>query len=172
MSGQSERIDVGIEFVAEQPVVGNAAPLLESVVERTSELPQRVDGIAVGRLQSLEQGLAVVAIPAFGVEGLPARSLVALDDSQIGQDLALGFEGGNPRQPIVLGLMLAEPAKKVEAVVDGERLLLQAEQEIELRCGDAAIVLNADGRILLRGTYVTSHASATQRILGGSVNVN
>ncbi len=56
--------------------------------------------------------------------------------------------------------------------MDGERVVLRAEHEIELRCGEAALILNADGRIQLRGTYITSHASATQRILGGSVNVN
>jgi uncharacterized protein (DUF2345 family) len=64
------------------------------------------------------------------------------------------------------------PRPPAEVRVDGERVVLQAEHEIELRCGEAAIVLSADGRITLRGTYITSHASATQRILGGSVNVN
>ncbi len=59
-----------------------------------------------------------------------------------------------------------------EILVDGERVVFQAEHEIELRCGDAAIILSCDGRIELRGTYITSKASATQRILGGSVNIN
>lgn len=59
-----------------------------------------------------------------------------------------------------------------EALIDGERVVLNAQHEIELRCGDAAIVLSADGRIEFRGTYITSQASATQRILGGSVNIN
>ncbi|XLV72947.1 hypothetical protein ACKZDW_10540 [Ralstonia syzygii subsp. celebesensis] len=60
----------------------------------------------------------------------------------------------------------------VEARVDGQRVVLSAEQEIELRCGEAAIILTADGQIQLRGNYITSYATATQRILGGSVNLN
>jgi hypothetical protein len=56
--------------------------------------------------------------------------------------------------------------------VDGQRHVVEAAQEIELRCGEAAIVLFADGRIQLRGTYITSHASATQRLVGGSVHLN
>ena len=54
----------------------------------------------------------------------------------------------------------------------GHREVIEAAEELELRCGEACIVLTADGRIQLRGTYITSHASATQRIVGGSVHVN
>jgi hypothetical protein len=32
--------------------------------------------------------------------------------------------------------------------------------------------MEKDGHIIIRGTYVTSHASATNRIRGGSVNLN
>jgi len=33
-------------------------------------------------------------------------------------------------------------------------------------------VLEKDGRITIRGSYVTSHASATNRVRGGSVLLN
>lgn len=149
-----------------------AVSLLECVVERSDVLPTKVDGIAVGILRSLDNGVVLVDIPARGATRVPARSLVALDDGLVGRELALAFEAGNPQQPIVLGSILSSPVQPAEAVVDGKRVELIAEREIELRCGDAAITLSADGRILLRGTYITSYASATQRILGGSVNVN
>ncbi|NHZ44602.1 hypothetical protein [Massilia aquatica] len=42
--------------------------------------------------------------------------------------------------------------------------------EIELRCGNAALIMSADGRIQLRDTYITSYTSETELILGGSVN--
>ena len=157
---------------SEAPAPEPAASLLECVVERSVELPARVDGIAVGILRDLANGVARVDIPMFGVTALHARTLVALDANLLGQEVALGFEAGNPRQPIILGPILSSPVRSMAATVDGKRLELTAEREIELRCGDAAITLSADGRILLRGTYVTSYASATQRILGGSVNVN
>lgn len=56
--------------------------------------------------------------------------------------------------------------------VAGKRIVIEAQQEIELRCGDARILLTRDGIVQIRGTYVTSHASATQRIRGGSVQLN
>ncbi|WP_229417946.1 hypothetical protein [Pseudoduganella buxea] len=76
----------------------------------------------------------------------------------------------------MLGVMLtpapAAAPLAADVLLDGERVVLEAAHEIELRCGEAALILSADGRIELRGTYITSQASATQRILGGSVNVN
>jgi len=153
-----------------------ADQLLHDVLAHTPSPPPRADGIAIGVFDSIgEHGSVFVNIAAFGLDRLAARSLCPLDATQIGQALALGFEAGDPRKPIVLGVMLASPAHPpapLDVVVDGERVVLQAEHEIVLRCGDAAIVLSADGRIQLRGSYITSHASATQRILGGSVNIN
>jgi hypothetical protein len=151
--------------------------LLDSVVARSAPPPRRVEGIAVGRLDALaEDGTPVVRIDTWDLRDLAARSLVAIDAEHLGQPVALGFEAGDPRRPIILGFMIQPAAQSIqaslEATLDGERVVLTAEREIELRCGEAAIILNADGRIDIRGTYVTSQASATQRILGGSVNLN
>ncbi len=151
--------------------------LLHEVVLQTPQRPARADGIAVGIFDGIaEDGAALVSIPSFGLDRISARSISPLDLAQIGQDVALGFEGSDPLRPIILGLMIAAPVvtplAAAEVLLDGERVALTATHEIELRCGDAALIMSADGRIQLRGTYITSYASATQRILGGSVNVN
>jgi hypothetical protein len=109
-----------------------------------------------------------------------AHSLVPLHAEHIGQQVAISLM---PHGALVLGLLWQPPQSSLsppsptspasqELRVDGQRQVIHAEEEIELRCGEAAIVLTADGHIQLRGTYITSQASATQRILGGSVNVN
>lgn len=109
------------------------------------------------------------------------HSLVPLHPEQLGRHVALSLLA--PGQALVLGLLWGgEPHETPQApalaheplslTVDGHREVIEAAQELELRCGEAAIVLTADGRIQLRGTYITSHASATQRIVGGSVHVN
>ena len=161
------------------PVTESAQPdgLLHDVIVQTPQRPARADGIAVGTFDGMSpDGSALVSIATFGLSRIRARSISPLDPSNIGQALALGFENGDPMQPIILGLMLATPAVPAPApadvLLDGERVVLTAEHEIELRCGEAALILSADGRIQLRGTYITSQASATQRILGGSVHVN
>ncbi|WP_354684940.1 DUF6484 domain-containing protein [Cupriavidus necator] len=151
----------------------SAQTLLDHVVARSAP-PLRAEGIAVGRLEALAaDGTPSVSVDAWGLAGLHARSLVPLSAQHLGQAVALGFESGDPRRPVVLGFMIVpQPAATPEARVDGERVMLTAAREIELRCGEAAIVLTADGQIHLRGHYITSYATATQRILGGSVNLN
>ncbi len=160
--------------------MGTVAPasdtLLNDVLIQTPQRPTRADGIAVGTFDGHDiDGTALVSIPAFGVSGVRARIVTPIEQAEIGQAVALAFELADPRYPIILGLMLtpSSPSKNASQVsIDGERVVLTGEREIELRCGEAAIILSADGRIELRGTYITSQASATQRILGGSVNIN
>jgi len=41
-----------------------------------------------------------------------------------------------------------------------------------LRVGKSAIIMEKDGHITIRGTHLVSHASASNRIRGGSINLN
>jgi hypothetical protein len=56
--------------------------------------------------------------------------------------------------------------------IDGQRLVLEGKDEIVLRCGEASITLNKNGKISIRGKYLLSRATGVNRILGGSVQVN
>jgi hypothetical protein len=49
---------------------------------------------------------------------------------------------------------------------------INAEEKIELRCGNSALMMSKDGKIVIRGTNVTSRASATQKIKGATVQIN
>lgn len=147
----------------------------------------RAEGIALGTLMSVgDDGQSPrVDIPALGLAGLPARSMVALQPGDAGRPIAIGFEASRADRPIILGMLMpdAAPAQlpsppeavapsAVEVSRDGQRVRIEAETELELRCGDAVILLTADGHVHIRGAYVTSHASAGQRIRGGSVQIN
>lgn len=152
--------------------------LLHDIIATTPQRSAPANGIAVGTLAGFDaDGTPLVDIAAFALRGIRARSVAPLEAGQLDQPMALGFEAGDPMAPVILGLMLgtapaSAPRPHAEATLDGNKVTLTAQHEIELRCGEAAIVLSSDGRIQIRGTYITSHASATQRILGGSVNVN
>jgi hypothetical protein len=118
------------------------------------------------------------------------------------QGAVLVFEGGDPARPVVLGLLAApspsplldsvidetsraavaaRPAAapagrqrkaEVEARLDGKRVVLEARDEIVLRCGDASITLRRDGKLMVRGAYVETRASGVNRIKGGAVKIN
>jgi hypothetical protein len=61
---------------------------------------------------------------------------------------------------------------EVEARLDGKRVVLEARDEIVLRCGDASITLRRDGKLMVRGAYVETRASGVNRIKGGAVKIN
>lgn len=56
--------------------------------------------------------------------------------------------------------------------LDGRTVSLQAAERIELRCGDSALVMTADGRVVIRGANLVSRASETNKIRGAAVLIN
>lgn len=121
-----------------------------------------------------------------------ARSIVPLDAGAIQnaaatrQGAVLIFEGGDERLPILLGLLhkpsstpildtlLSEPLprEQTEATLDGKRVVLEGKDEIVLRCGQSSITLRRNGKVLIRGVQVETQATGTNRIKGGSVQIN
>ncbi|AFL51416.1 hypothetical protein ABIE78_002754 [Sinorhizobium fredii] len=140
-----------------------------------SDTRERIEGVVIGVLLGFEAGAPLVVFPGNPREtAMPARSLADLTSVMIGAEVALLFEGGDPTRPLIVG-RIVEPARKPSmpnVVRDGERVRITGEERIELRCGKATIIMEKDGHITIRGTYVTSHASAANRIRGGSVNLN
>jgi len=146
--------------------------LLAQVVSR-SEYPS---GIVVGILADAGDAAGIcVDVQGYGRVAV-SHALVPVGAGDRGRAVAVSVASGAPNANVLLGFVWTpgEPAHASTPTVqaDGQRVVIEAEHEMELRCGESAIVLTADGRIYLRGNYVTSHASATQRILGGSVHVN
>jgi hypothetical protein len=134
----------------------------------------RIDGVVIGVFLGFGEDLPLVVFPGNPKEtAIPARSLAELTSDMIGAEVALLFQEGDPARPLIVG-RIVDPARKtsVQIVRDGEKVRIVGDERIELRCGKATIIMEKDGRITIRGTYVTSHASATNRIRGGSVNLN
>lgn len=131
------------------------------------------DGVVIGMLLGLEQGSPLVVFAGnLSTQAIPARSLVRLGPEDVGAELALLFEDGDASRPLVIGRIVTPISPSPTVVRDGEPLRITARERIELRCGKASIVMEADGHITIRGTYLVSHASASNRIRGGSINLN
>ncbi|MCC6525903.1 MAG: hypothetical protein IT373_24865 [Polyangiaceae bacterium] len=132
---------------------------------------RNLPGVVVGKLVALGPGVTV----AFDErpEGVPARSTLALAADDVGREVTLVFERGLVERPIVTGVIRPDAATdKHHLEVDGDRLVLSAARQIELRCGKASIVLTRAGKVLIHGAYVSSRASGVNRIRGGSVDIN
>jgi len=146
-------------------------------------VPPQVDGLMLGTLHSLDEAGNALVQPDSLQEGpFSAISMIALKPEDVGiARFVLGFQDGNPRKPIILGRVWAPPAEASTADTATsanaqspmrKKLVVQADEELELRCGQAVILLQGDGRIQLRGRTIINHADALYRIRGGTIQIN
>jgi hypothetical protein len=143
---------------------------------------QRLDGMLVGELLAMadDTRTPLVRFPGqLGSAAVRARSVVDLQGAHIGRQVVLTFEGGDSRRPIVMGVLregdgwpLEQKPAQVEVDVDGQRLLVTAQEQLVLRCGKASITLTRAGKVLIEGAYVSSRSSGVNRIKGGSIQLN
>jgi len=154
-------------------LVSPAAPA-ESAMRPPVLLAPQVLAPVVGRLVRCGSGGVLVEF-ADNPLGRPvaARTTTPLDPAAVGAEVLLLFENGDSARPIVVGVIRPpDTAAAVPAELDGERLLLTADREIVLRCGEASITLTRAGKVLIRGTYVLTRSSGANRIKGAAVEIN
>ena len=138
-------------------------------------LTDLASGVVIGMFLGFEDGRPLVVFPGNPEDtAIPARSLARLSPDDAGSEVALLFEDGDPARPLIVGRIVdpvrADPGPTV--IKDGETVKLTARERIELRVGKASIVMEKDGHVTIRGTHLVSHASGSNRIRGGSVNLN
>ena len=91
--------------------------------------------------------------------------------------VVLLLEDSEPLRPVIVGVVRdrlpsEELARPVQVTREDQRLVLEAEGELVLRCGNSSVTLRKDGKIVVRGTDVTSRASGTNKIKGASIRLN
>jgi hypothetical protein len=143
---------------------------------------KKIDNVVIGLLLSInELGQPLVAYPGNPDETARiARSSAQLTTKDVGCEVALLFEGGDPKLPLVIGKIQQtrettdqdqdESANIAE--LDCESIVLSARQNITLKCGKASITLTKAGKVVIRGTYLLNRSSGVNRIKGGSVQIN
>ena len=103
-----------------------------------------------------------------------AVSTISLTDSDLGTGVAVAFIGNDTRKPIILGRIQRTNAAPIDLIakMDGERVVLHAEHEIELRCGEASITLTRAGKVIIKGNYVLTRSKGANKIKGAFVDIN
>lgn len=149
------------------------------------QIPE-VKNFTVGRLLEItKEGQVFVNYPGSLTDRKEARLIISNATLQCTPEsnvpVLLMFENGDPALPIIVGIIRdklpAETAipftlKKKEILLDGKKLVFDAKEEIELRCGKSSVILKKDGKIVLKGVDVVSRASRTNKIKGASVKIN
>jgi hypothetical protein len=172
------------EEVASPEQAVDSDPLLPLVQGRatTSSAGHSFSGAVVGELIGIDRegGLPLVAYPGQpGAAAVMAQTVVELNAAHVGSRVVLMFDGGDASAPIIMGVLqdshpqaLERKAAPVAVDVDGDRVLVTGERQLVLRCGNASITLTREGKVLIHGTYLSSHSSGVNRIKGGSVEIN
>lgn len=168
----------------EEPTEGDFSVLSRRPVGASPAAATAIPGGAVvGRLHSfdvLDRPL-VAGLPQLLGEVVEARTTVPLRREMVGQGVVILLEAGDPRRPIIVGVLQeravptegSEGERRPLAIeADGGRLVVTAEREIVLRCGDASITLTRTGKVLIRGAYVLTRSSGANRIKGAVVEIN
>jgi hypothetical protein len=90
------------------------------------------------------------------------------------------YERGDPRRPIIIGVLqeraiARDPGGQQRLVsidTDNDRMVVSAEREIVLRCGDASITLTRAGKVTIKGNYILSRSTGYNKIKGAAIDIN
>ncbi len=129
-----------------------------------------------GRLLFRPEGHRGPALPvAIGLSMSDATLIEAAQQRR--RAVVLATEG--PERTLVLVGLVRDRLRQssvaragVDAKVDGEVVRLEAKDRIELVCGNASIVLEADGHVTISGTHVVSTSRGANKIKGATVSLN
>ena len=103
-----------------------------------------------------------------------AERLHATDGSSltlVEGDTVLVWQQDPTSTAVIMGRVGPQRERAPAADVPDE-LVIEARENLTLKCGDGSITIRADGKILIKGRDLVSHAQRTNRIKGGSVAIN
>lgn len=125
------------------------------------------DGQALVDYAANHQGLVV----ARCLEGVSAPSSLPCP-------VLLFVDHGGSMPPVILGIVREtlspagrEAAPAASAALPA-RLVLGAQNQIELRCAKSSITLNSDGKVVIKGSHLVSRSSGPNKIQGASIAIN
>lgn len=123
----------------------------------------------------------LVSWPDESGDARVARVVAGVDGAALARGVAAGAEvlvTCTRDGTLVITALLAavegtlEESASSTVEVNGRVISLTADKELVLRCGEVTLRLTSDGRLFLRGEEVELRARGTNRIRGGTVEIN
>lgn len=142
-----------------------------AMVDMSPAIPK--NELVLGELVKLPDGKGYGVLLNGQTEPTPCLSTVSLTDEHLHRKAALMFLQGSGAHPVVLGFLAdSQNQAPKEVLVDQQRVTIEGQKEIELRCGKASIVMKANGKIIIKGTHLISRSAGPNKIKGASISLN
>jgi hypothetical protein len=124
----------------------------------------------------METGEILVEVPGEPPEPLLCDFLVTssapLVELHPGDTVLVHRPGDEDERGCVLGRIGPYRRPDPASQAPPDRIVIEAQEELTLRCGGGTVALRGDGKVLIQGQDVVAHARRTHRIKGGSVAIN
>ncbi len=163
--------------------------LIETIDKMTMSSTQTNDVYPMEGLlaDSGDSGLVKVTVNGsspFSVRNFSAASsLELMKKANTGKSVVVSLFNGNPAAPIITGveeslfeqIILVNNSPKqmiLELEKDGSRTIIRGDSELTFQCGRGSITINKSGQIIIRGTDVLNLSEGSNRIRGGSIELN
>lgn len=148
----------------------------ESILSKVSEYAKLAgEGVSIATFNGFNKDGQFLITLNEKLGPIQALSTIGLSESEAGAKIVVAYEKNNVRSPIIIGRLQEKAQSEISPInfkIDGERVVLRAEREIELRCGDASLVLTKAGKVLIKGEYVLTRSRGANKIKGAYVDIN
>jgi hypothetical protein len=126
----------------------------------------------LARVVTIEKGKITVEVRAAEQKPELAQTVVPHSDLEPDDQVVVARLGGPGSELVILGRLINPEAPARDVRINGRRVSFEADSEIILKCASATIRIARDGLVAVRGDRVTTQARGTNRIRGGSVEIN
>jgi hypothetical protein len=160
----------------------NVALKLVPAAEPASVVESRAPHACIGRIVTVDAN-SVPHVDFESNDAGPIAARLALSSADADRlarnwhqmEVLIVFADGDARQPVITGLVrnaLDDPLYQIADWEGFRQLLLRAEEELVLECGDARIVLRRDGKLTIVGREILSRAAQRHCIRGATIDIN
>lgn len=147
---------------------------------------EALEGALCGHLEGVDGEGRVLFRPEGADRPFPVAIGFSVSDGELVRSARLGRRAlvlraaGEPPRYVLAGFVRervsarARDAREpqVEASVDGETVTVAGRRKVEISCGKSRIVLHADGRVEISGSYLLTRSRGPLKIKGAVVDIN
>lgn len=118
--------------------------------------------------------IIMVAAPEREPQGCDVVASAATVGLADGDEVLVWFPATLGERGVILGRVASTHVNNPPPVADEtpDELVIEAKHSLTLRVGAGSITIREDGKILIKGKDLVSHAQRLNRIKGGAVQIN